>query len=413
MKRRRGALTAAALGAALALGPAATAHADVPVGSYGKYLTLSGPNGLIVGGDWGTWTITAKNPTNAENKANHLLFNAWPVRATDQLQLQIRTGTSGPWKAAPVRWTQEGTAADHVYIGSFEFGSAPLDLKPHQNASFQVRARMTASHSTIEPFDTGFSAFLTPQPAADGQAGNFFVRADTSVAPEGLSTSINGLPTSIPADGKTRLFTINVSSADQVDWHLTKAGFFLWQGPTYGSMQGPKPCDAEVDVWDPRARQWHRVQLGALGMLQDDVDLVHWATGPGYNRTITARITLGAGFRATGTGRGGASLGFGYFPGSGEPDYFWTMHPLTSTPVAGAPACVKPSSPAPAPVPVNSTTSPSPVSVASTAAAAPSGAALAATGGGSGTGLLAGLGAALLAVGGAAMYLVRRRGRRA
>jgi hypothetical protein len=179
-------------------------------------------------------------------------------------------------------------------------------------------------------------------------------------------------------------------------------------------MQGPKSCDAEVDVWDPTTHQWHRVQLGALGMVQDDVDLVRWATGPGYNRTITARITLGAGFRATGTGKGGAALGFGYFPGSGEPDYFWTMHPLTSTPVAGAPACVKPSSPDPVPVPVvDTTTSPSPVAAGSAPSTAPSGAALAATGGGSGTGLIAGAAAALLALGGAAMYLVRRRGRRA
>jgi hypothetical protein len=172
-------------------------------------------------------------------------------------------------------------------------------------------------------------------------------------------------------------------------------------------MSGPEACDADVDILDPATRQWHRVGLGAAGIADASVNLAKWATGPAYDRTLTARITLGAGFNA---GASDSTLGFGYYPGSGDPDYFWVMHKLTSNHVAGAPACVKPSSSAPAPTAAGS---PSTGATTPTPASSKTGAVLAQTGGGSSTGLLAGSGAALVALGGAAFATARCRARRA
>lgn len=62
----------------------------------------------------------------------------------------------------------------------------------------------------------------------------------------------------------------------------------------------------------PRAstHTWHRVSLAAAGVDDETVNLA-WATGPGYDRTVTARIILGAKFKTDKD----ASIGFGYYPG--------------------------------------------------------------------------------------------------
>jgi LPXTG-motif cell wall-anchored protein len=360
-----------------------------------------------VGGGWGVWTLTAKNPNAAVDTTDRLVFNGSFASDTRQLQFQIRAGTAGAWLPAPVKWTQMSSNPKFPgYLASIEFDSAPLKLAPHSSRAFQLRARRVATAAETQPFPLEFSAFLTPQPGADGQGGNFTARADTGVAPEGLTTTINGLPVNIPADGRSRSFQIHITSANHANWNIPNASFFLWQGQKYGSMSGPKACDAEVDVLDPATRQWHRVGLGAAGIADESVNLAQWATGPSYDRTLTVRITLGAGFKA---GASDSTLGFGYYPGSGDPDYFWVMHKLTSNHVAGAPACVKPSSSAPAPTPG----SPSTGATTPAPSSSKTGAALAQTGGGSSTGLLAASGAALIALGGAAFAAARCRARHA
>jgi hypothetical protein len=327
-----------ALSVALLLGPAGPASADVPVDDFGKYITVDGPPGLEVGGDWGVWTVHAKNPNGTPDTTDHLVFNAFmDMPDTQQVQFQIRSGTDGDWTDPQVEWTQMSSQPDvaPAYLASFDFTGAALGLAPHADTVYEVRARRQATAAATSPYDTRFSAYLTPRRDADGQAGDFTARADALVAPLGLSTTLQGLPASIPADGRTRQFTIHLTTANQADWHLGTASFFLWQGLDHGRMEGPSTCDAEVDVLDSATGTWHQVALGAAGYNQYTVDL-GWAQGTAYDRTLTARITLGAGFE---TGEN-ARIGFGYYPGSGDPDVFWTQQALSATSAAGAPSCV-------------------------------------------------------------------------
>ena len=58
-----------------------------------------------------------------------------------QLAFQIRQGTSGAWSAAPITWSQMSSdPKDPSYLGYFTFGSGNLDLAPHSQQVFQVRA---------------------------------------------------------------------------------------------------------------------------------------------------------------------------------------------------------------------------------------------------------------------------------
>ncbi|MEU6855030.1 hypothetical protein ABZ901_34515, partial [Actinacidiphila alni] len=386
---------AATASALLTLGAAGTASADdVPVGDYGKYVTIDGPKGLEVGGGWGVWTVDAKNPNAVADTTDHLAFNAEGPTGANQLEFQIRAGTTRAWKDAPTKWANIGTAAHPHYLASFDFTGAALGLAPHSDTTFQVRARQIPTKDATDPFAVGFSAVLTPQLGADGQPGDFLARAYVPVAPQGLTTTFKGLPTTVPADGRTRQFQVRISTANKADWHLGKASFFLWQGEKNGTKGTPSACDAEVDVLDSATHTWHKVGLIPAGIDERSVDL-SWATGPAYDRTLTARITLGAGYRTDKN----PSIGFGYYPGSGEPDYFWASQKLAATPVAGAPTCVKPGSVTDTPT---STPSAAPTANSTGDANAPApagsdGPALAATGGGGSTGLLTGVAAALVA----------------
>ncbi|MFC5908237.1 hypothetical protein [Streptacidiphilus monticola] len=335
MQRLAAVGTAAALGL-VALGGAA--HADVPYQDYGKYVSLNGPHGLSVGGAWGVWTLQAKNPNAATDATDHLLFNMFGVDDPAQFQFQVRAGTTGAWHAAPVHWYQMSSNPRRFpfYLASWDFTGKALRLAPHSVRTFQVRARRLPSRRETSPFPANFTAYLTPKQGSSGQGGNFTARADESVAPWGLHTAIKGLAAKVPADGRHHQFQIRISSDNHANWHLDKASFFLWQGQKYGSMSGPRACDAELEVYDPHGHKWHRVGLGAAGVNQLTVDVAHWATGPAWNRTLTARLTLGAGFR-TGSD---AFLGFGYYPGSGDPDYFWTTQKIAAVHSARAPRCV-------------------------------------------------------------------------
>lgn len=327
---------------------------------------------------------------------------------TEQLQFQIRTGTTGPWADAPVTWVKEGNGTSSpAYRATWDFTGAALDLAPKSDRVYQIRSRRLPTQHETAPFSTSFEVALTAHRSANGMPGDFTARAQAGVAPDGLTTRIKGLPATIPADGKTRQFQIHVTTANHADWEIDTGAFFIWQGQRYGEMSGPKKCDAEVDVLDAATHTWHRVGLGAVASDQGDVKL-SWGTGPVYDRTLTARITLGAAFKTSSDGR----IGFGYFPGSGDLDNFWTEQKLAATPVAGAPSCVKPGT-----APVTATTEPSAeptATVSADSSVAPDGGAgtpLAATGGGSDAGLLTGVGAGLLALGGAA-FAFTRRGRR-
>jgi hypothetical protein len=400
-----------ALAGTIALGSAGAARADVPYQDYSKYVTITGPTGLEVGGDWGVWTLQAKNPNAAVDTTDHLVFNAFGTSDIGQLQFQYRVGTSGAWTAAPIAWNQMSSdpKRNPYYMASMDFTGHALTIAPHSAQTYQLRARRVATKSPTAPFPTEFSAYLTPKQSDNGQGGDFTARADTGVAPLGLTTKIVGLPTAIPADGRSRQFQIRITAANHADWRLPSASFFIWQGQKYGQMSGPKACDAEMDVLDPATKKWHRVGLGAAGVLDETVDL-KWATGPAYDRTLTARITLGAGFNASGPD---AAVGFGYFPGSGDPDYFWVKQHLSSSHTKGAPACAKPTTALPPVTTAPKPTTPPTKSAAPTHAATSTGGALATTGASSNTGLLAGAGAALLAAGTAAVAITRRKGRRA
>lgn len=402
----------AALATSLALGTAGAASAeapvDIPAADYGKYVTIDGPTGLEVGGDRGVWTIHAKNPNATADATDHLLFNAFSTDDTEQLRFRIRSGTSGTWTEPQVLWTNAASkGSPPIYRASFDLTGAALDLAPGADQAFQIEAQRLPSQHRTEPFGTSFNAFLTPAPAADGQPGAFTAQAGTGVAPLDLTTTVHDLPTHIPADGRTRQFTVHIGTAHQADWHLGAAGFFLWQGQKIGEMSGPSSCDAELDVLDPATGDWHKVGLGAQGEMDGTVNL-DWASGPAYDRTVTARITLGGGFTAAAD----ATIGFGYYPGSGESDYFWTEQKLSTSKVAGAPACAKPGS-----VQDTPSATPTPAATATTGSSAlpdgSTGSQLAATGAGSATGPLAALAAVLVAAGGAVFAAARRRAPRA
>ncbi|NUS12935.1 MAG: hypothetical protein HOY69_16300 [Streptomyces sp.] len=336
MNRLKAVVAAAAtLAATLLLGSAGTASATVPVADYGKYITIDGPKGLEVGGDWGVWTLHAKNPNTVADTEDHLVFNAFGTSDEQQLQFQIRTGTDGEWTDPQVQRTQMSSYPKYPeYLASIDVTGAALDLAPNADTVYQLRARQLPSDTQTQPFETDFDAYLTPQRSPDGQPGTYTARASTTVAPLGLTTTIQDLPTTIPADGRTRQFTVHMSTANQADWHLGSAGFFLWPGQDYAGWEGPSTCDAELDVLDSATGTWHQVSVLETGITGYTVDL-SWAQGAPYDRTLTARLTLGGGYR-TGVD---AEIGFGFYPGSGEPDYFWTQQPLSSTPVAGSSAC--------------------------------------------------------------------------
>jgi len=404
------------------------ADADTGPTDYSQYVSISGPQGLTVGGDWGVWTLQAKNPTDTVDTQDHLLFEAHTTTDPGQLQLEYRAGTSGDWIPAAGTWKNKSTNPSFPgYAVTLDLAGA-LTIEPHSALTYEIRARRVATSTETDPSALSFNAYL--EPAADEQTGAYTAAVGVDVETLGLTTTISGLPTTIPADGRSRLFQVHITAENQADWHIPSASFFLWQGDTYGSMSGPSSCDAEIDVYDPVHHRWQKVGMDAAGLEHETVDLAHWATGPAWDRTLDARITLGAKFR-TGSG---SKIGFGYFPGSGEPDDFWGTQKLTAEPVAGAPACVSPSSGAPAgtaspsasasaapTTPAASpTSSATPIATGSAPAGTPAptaspsaGGTLAATGGGSDTGLLGGIGAALVVLGGGAVAVLRRRGRRA
>jgi hypothetical protein len=215
--------TAAALAATLALGTTGAALAAAPQQS-GVTISITGPKGLQVNGPWAAWTIQAKNPSAVKDTTDRLQFAVGVGDDPRQFQFQIRSGTSGAWTPVPVKWTETSTnPIVRSFAGYFELNrGTALDLAPHSVRTFQVRARQVATSAETEPFDSSFNAILTP--TADVLwGGTPTAQAQADVAPEGLTTTITGLPINIPADGKTRLFQIHISSANHAGWNIPNA----------------------------------------------------------------------------------------------------------------------------------------------------------------------------------------------
>ncbi|MFJ4188241.1 hypothetical protein [Kitasatospora sp. NPDC089509] len=380
-------------------------------------VTVDGFASVEAGGGWSEGTVTVKNDADAAYSGQHLvLYIGSEILGVDQVAAEYADGVSGAWK--PVKLTDQDLGAKpagHQGVATDLTGAA-VDVQPHATRTFKLRFKLLQSTHEGPTQDIGIQAFLAPSMGADGQAKDFTARAVGKRAKTtGLTTTVTGLPKDVPADGKPHAFQVSIKTANGFDWHLTQASFFLWAGQKYGKMTGPAACDAQVDVQDPKDGTWHKTSMQAGSVEGQLVDLTKWATGPVDNRVLNARVTLGKNFK-TDTD---ASLNFGHFPGADE-SLFWVTQPIAATPVDGAPECLGQTAPTSAPT----TTTPAVVpatapATSATAAATPAtpataahkGAELAETGS-NGVGLTAGIAGALLAAGGAAIALTRRRTRR-
>ncbi|MFF2081781.1 LPXTG cell wall anchor domain-containing protein [Kitasatospora sp. NPDC058162] len=380
-------------------------------------LTVGGFTSVEAGGGWSEGTVTVKNDADAPYSGQHLvLYFGTEMLGTDQITAEYADGASGAWK--PVKLVDQDLGAKpagHQGVAT-DLTGAGIDVQPHASRTFKLRFKLVQSthegpysNVTVEPF-------LAPALGADGQAKDFTVRGPGwGVKTTGLTTAVTGLPKDVPADGKPHAFQVSIKTANGFDWHLTTAAFFLWAGQKYGSMNGPAACDAQMDVQDPKDGSWHKVGMQAGGAEGELVDLTKWATGPVDDRVLNARVTLGKNFK-TDTD---ASLGFGQFGGADQ-TLFWVTQPITATPVDGAPECLGQSTPAPAPTTAAPAAVPAAAVTTAVSAAKPAATTTdtaATTGGGAeladtgsdGAGLTAGIAGALLAVGGAAVVLTRRR----
>ncbi|MER5349676.1 hypothetical protein ABT093_05010 [Kitasatospora sp. NPDC002551] len=421
------------MAAALVASPIAlTAPAAQAAGGDRAFsLRMDGLASVEPGGGWSEGSVTVRNDTDKLSVDEHLLIvigSQW--LGPDQVVVEYADGASGAWQ--PVKLTAQdlgGGTGGYEGVAADVTGAA-VELQPHAERTFKLRFKVVQTKHRGPAVDIGFETFLAPRFSQGGQVAERVAEAARIVRVNGLTTTIEGLPKSIPADGRPHPFKVSIKTANNFDWHITTASFFLWAGQGVGSMEGPAACDAEVDVQDPKDGSWHRVDLGAVGMTGGTVDVAKWATGPVDNKVLNARITLGKNFKLDPSD---PKLGFGYFPGAG-PVLFWTTERLATTPVDGAPDCVNPNAPVPSARP-STTPSITPSAAPSTAAApsaAPSKAAsptatptvvkaaakpsptttadrrteLADTG--SSPAVPAGIAAALLAVGAAALALVRR-----
>ncbi|MFF2951005.1 hypothetical protein ACFVVU_06585 [Kitasatospora sp. NPDC057965] len=372
--RIRHALMAAALVASpIALtAPAAQAAGNDPAHT----IRMDGFDSVEPGGGWSEGSVTVKNDTDQLSADEHVLvYFGSQMIGLDEIVAEYADGASGAWQ--PVKLMaqdlggrsggHEGTAADLT-------GGA-VEVQPHSERTFKLRFKLVQSAQEGPATDFGVEAFIGPRLGKGGQAEEWVARTGRVAKVNGLTTTIEGLPKSIPADGRPHPFKVSIKTANKFDWHLTTASFFLWAGQGVGSMDGPARCDAEVDVQDPKDGSWHRVDLGAVGMGEGTVDVAKWATGPVDDKVLNARITLGRNFKLDPSD---PRLGFGYFPGAG-PMLFWTTQPLATTPVDGAPDCVNPNAPVPTATPT-ATPSKTPTATPSrTPTAAPSTAAPSAT----------------------------------
>ncbi len=402
-------------------------------------LKFAGFTSIQSGGPWSEGSVTVTNDADTEYDTQHLVlyFGEFEL-GLDQVAVEYADGDADSWHAAPLVAMDLSAVPTDGHDGvSTDLTGAAVKVAPHSARTFKLRVKLLQSNHVGLIGDFPISGYLaTGLDPKDKQAvGSTVPFAGLSVPATGLDVAIDGLPKPVPADGRPHAFQVSVKTANGFDWHLSKASFFLWAGQQYGKMEGPAACDAELDVQNPADGSWHRVGLKAAGAYENDVDLVKWGSGPVDDRKLNARITLGKNFHSTADD---SSIGFGYFPGAGNEDHFWTTQKFTSTPVAGAPDCVDPDAP---PATPSAAASAAPVQVAAqvgaTAAATPAvtatatptrkpsaskapssraataeGADLADTGS-SGTGAMAGLAAALIAAGSAAVLVSRRRGRRA
>ncbi|MFI9099621.1 LAETG motif-containing sortase-dependent surface protein [Streptomyces fildesensis] len=385
----------------LAIAATAPAHAE----DTKKSVELVAPKSLEVGGAWGTGAVTVHNTGDTEDTKNHLyiVIGAEVFTGIDQVQAEYADGAGDSWHPLTLLGLDLGSTSNKVLGATADVTGSALHLAPHSSHTYRVRLRLPQSAETEPVQDIGLEADLAPGTDKGNQPTDWAARAFQDIKVAGLTTTVTGLPANIPADGKPRTFQVTMKAANHIDWHLSKSSFFLWQGQKYGQMTGPSACDAEVDVLDPVGHVWHRVGLGAAGWNQLDVDVAHWATGPVDQRVLTARITLGAGFKSTPKD---TELDFGYYPGSG-PNNFWTTSRFTSAQAAGAPKCVNPGKAVPV-------TTPSPSASATSHEvpdAAKPGRELAETGADGSTSLLGGA-AALLALGAGTAFVTRRRAQR-
>lgn len=423
------------MAAALVASPLAlVVPAQAAPGASPHSVRIDGFASVEPGGGWSEGTLTVKNDADQAATAEHLVVYIGSQQlGVDQVVAEYADGESGAWQ--PVKLVaqdlgggtggHEGTAADLT--------GAAVEVQPHAARTFKLRLKLVQSAQPGPVTDLDLEAFLTPAFGRDGQAGEWVSRTGKTVKVTGLSTTIEGLPKPVPADGKPHAFKVSIKSANGFDWHLRAPSFFLWAGQEVGSMEGPAACDARVEVQDSRDGSWHKVPLGAVGMVGGSVDTTKWASGPVGNRSLDVRITLGKNFKVN---TQDSKLAFGYYPGAG-PVLLWTEQALSTTPVDGAPACVDtdaaspaatgtpskaatPAATTPAATPAAATPSATkaavtPAAVTPTAAkpspAKAAGPELADTGS-SDPVVPAAVAATLLAVGGAALVLTRRARRR-
>jgi hypothetical protein len=407
MKIRHALVASVALSSALGLVAAPAAQANDAT----KSVTFAGLTDLQVGGPWSEGSVTLANTSATDDTTDHLVLRVgYGKFALDQFAVEYAQGASGDWK--PLTFAAAATGDPRWTGGIVDVTGAAVDLKAKSSQTIRLRMKLPQSDRELDPQDipvegvlaSSIDAFQHGEHAADGEK---------QVKPGGLTTTISGLPAQIPLDGKAHPFQITIKSANHFDWHIDHASFLVFPGQGIpNSDNGLSACDGEVDVQDPATGSWHKVGTRIAGLEGEDVDLAHWATGPVDDRVLNVRISLGKNYKSDPKT---ASLGFGYYPGEG-PNYFWTMQGFTTTPVAGAPDCVDPNgSGTPSPAPAAATTpvaTPTATPTATAQATASTGRTLAFTGS-TGTGLVAGLGAGLLAVGAGVLFLMRRRGRRA
>ncbi|GAA2793671.1 hypothetical protein RMN57_20475 [Kitasatospora sp. CM 4170] len=358
--RLRHALLAATLVASplvLAL-PAQAAGSDAEPG-----VQIDGFSTVEAGGGWSEGTVTVRNDADAAVTGQHLvLYFGSRMLGLDQVAAEYADGAAGTWQ--PVKLVDQDLGAKpggHQGVAA-DLTGAEVELQPHSVHTFKLRFKLLQSAHTGPEIDVSLDAYLAPTFGRDGLARDWTAQASKQVGTTGLTTAVNGLPGSVPADGKAHPFTVSIKTANKFDWHLDRALFFLWAGQGVGSTEGPAACDAQLELQDPKDGSWHQVGLAARGLEGRDVDLARYGTGPVDNRVINARLTLGANFKTSADAR----LGFGQFPGAG-PVLFWAEQKLAATAVAGAPACVDPNAPAPKPT----ATTPAPTAPAP-ATAAPS-----------------------------------------